>query len=444
MAALESSTPQNISSTVPLISGQEQGVRCEAVFQHYLIFLAGEHFCLFVEEPGRKAHCYEDGLLAILRYIEKHEPEDRKKFALGVQAVHEVTGRKNTKRASTFEGLKNRTIRTRLTKEHTELSDADRQNGIDHLDKFGLLLHFTDLRTWTFIEGAAWDWKFSSLQALNNRWTKSLVKETLDRLRFTNGDRGRVDSQPRGQTALDRFLSFDESAMSNHNEQPLPLLLEPTSAPRGDPAAQVSSGPAAAAAPAAPGAATADVRLAPSDASTGHQQAPPRESASAPASPRTKPQNHAAAPAGGSAAACVAAAAAAAAAPTAPLAATTDVRAAPGPGAAPPVNDAVTGDQLEGPSPPIAAPRRSKRAGAHEAVHAAALAAGGRPQNNKETDRKDRSKSVDETETNLTVTVHNVHNRKGAKKGKPATTDMYAAVAAAMGLPPLSKKPKLT
>jgi hypothetical protein len=351
MAALESSIPPMTSMTVPLTVKQVQ-----AAFHHYLIFLAGEHFCLFVDEESRKAPFYEDGLLAVLRYITKHEPKDRQVFAEAVAVVHELVGRYNTKRAATFKKLP--TMATRLTKEHMGLSEADRVSGIDHLDKFGLLFYFMDTKSWTVTEGASWDNKLENLQAFNTRWTESLVKETLGRLRFANKDSGRQvppESQPPGRLdawnqsygVASQVRPVSPSETSDDNKQPLALLRPLSSAPRAAPAAQAEPRPAAAAAPAAPAAATADVRKAPGDAPTGQQQAPLQEPASALAS--------AAASAGASAAPSVASAAAAppTAPGAAPVAATADVREAPGdapsgPDATSPVIDAAKEPRVRG------------------------------------------------------------------------------------------------
>jgi hypothetical protein len=144
---------------------------------------------------------FPSALSGVCHYIIRNEAKDRGRFVRALCEAFINLCQANNKRKETYKHLiENKMKKTSLTSSHLESSERDAKWQVDALDKFGLLVWFTettgDTFKWVELGSAEFDTRLQALQLLNPRWTRAVVSTMLRDLRFKEPSAGHAPVAP--------------------------------------------------------------------------------------------------------------------------------------------------------------------------------------------------------------------------------------------------------
>jgi hypothetical protein len=142
------------------------------------------------QEGGRQNRSsFPSALSGVCHYINRKEAGDRGRFIRALCEAYTNLCQANNKRQETYKSLTDKQMKkTSLTSSHLESTQQDTEWEVDALDKFGVLMWFTETSAdnfkWVELGSAEFDTRLHHLTCLNPRWTRELVNTMLGDLRF--------------------------------------------------------------------------------------------------------------------------------------------------------------------------------------------------------------------------------------------------------------------
>jgi hypothetical protein len=141
------------------------------------------------EAERQNRSSFPSALSGVCHYIMRREAEDRGRFIRALCEAFVNLCQANNKRKETYKMLVEKHMKkTSLTSSHMEISERDKKWQVDALDKFGVLMWFTETSAnsfkWVELGSAEFDTRLQALQRLNPRWTREMVTTMLRDLRF--------------------------------------------------------------------------------------------------------------------------------------------------------------------------------------------------------------------------------------------------------------------
>ncbi len=129
-------------------------------------------------ETGRQNRSsFPSALLGVCHYIIRKEAHDRNAFIRALLEAYGNLCQANSKRQETYKTLTDKlTKKTSLTSSHLESTQQDKESQVDALDKFGILMWFTetsaDTFKWVDLGSAEFETRLLQIQRLSPRWTR--------------------------------------------------------------------------------------------------------------------------------------------------------------------------------------------------------------------------------------------------------------------------------
>ena len=132
---------------------------------------------------------FPSALSGVCHYINRSEASDRGRFVRALCEAYTNLCQANNKRLETYKGLIEKQMkRTSLTNAHLDITEQEMEWKVDVLDKFGILMWFTETSVnnfkWVELGSVEFETRLQGLQRLNPRWTREQVLTLLGGLRF--------------------------------------------------------------------------------------------------------------------------------------------------------------------------------------------------------------------------------------------------------------------